>query len=185
MAIAVRCCASDDCSHMDRVADRGERSRCEQPANNYSRIKTCSRLSHHRQGRSCWPRPEGRHHESVRTNGWSNGSQHRMQCSPRKTRYAIELAARISTTWRCPTWGSASPTSTTSSLILERPRRVQQRARRGGGCGRSAPAVQGNAETGKDLFTGVVRFQNGGPPCMACHSTGGIGALGGGSLGPT
>jgi len=47
----------------------------------------------------------------------------------------------------------------------------------------SAPAVQGNPETGKDLFTGVVRFQNGGPPCMACHSAGGIGALGGGQLG--
>jgi mono/diheme cytochrome c family protein len=48
----------------------------------------------------------------------------------------------------------------------------------------SAPAVQGNPEIGKDLFTGVVRFQNGGPPCMACHSVGGIGALGGGNLGP-
>ncbi|MDE2603745.1 MAG: c-type cytochrome [Bradyrhizobium sp.] len=48
----------------------------------------------------------------------------------------------------------------------------------------AAPAVQGNADTGKELFTGVVRFANGGPPCMACHSTGGIGALGGGQLGP-
>jgi cytochrome c2 len=48
----------------------------------------------------------------------------------------------------------------------------------------SAPAVQGNPEIGKDLFTGVVRFHNGGPPCMACHSVGGIGALGGGQLGP-
>ncbi len=48
----------------------------------------------------------------------------------------------------------------------------------------SAPAVLGNPQAGKDLFTGVVRFQNGGPPCMACHSTGGIGALGGGQLGP-
>ncbi len=48
----------------------------------------------------------------------------------------------------------------------------------------AAPAPQGNPEAGKDLFTGVVRFQNGGPPCMACHSIGGIGALGGGQLGP-
>ena len=48
----------------------------------------------------------------------------------------------------------------------------------------SAPAVQGNPETGKELFTGVARFSNGGPPCMACHSVGGIGALGGGQLGP-
>jgi cytochrome c2 len=48
----------------------------------------------------------------------------------------------------------------------------------------NAPAVKGNPEIGKELFTGVVRFQNGGPPCMACHSAGGIGALGGGQLGP-
>jgi mono/diheme cytochrome c family protein len=48
----------------------------------------------------------------------------------------------------------------------------------------SAPAVQGNPEIGKNLFTGVVRFQNGGPACMPCHSVGGIGALGGGQLGP-
>lgn len=42
----------------------------------------------------------------------------------------------------------------------------------------------GNAAAGKDLFTGVRRFRNGGPPCMACHSIAGIGALGGGALGP-
>ena len=48
----------------------------------------------------------------------------------------------------------------------------------------NAPAVQGNPEIGKELFTGVARFANGGPPCMACHSVGGIGALGGGQLGP-
>jgi cytochrome c2 len=48
----------------------------------------------------------------------------------------------------------------------------------------NASAAKGNPEIGKDLFTGVVRFQNGGPPCMACHSVSGIGALGGGQLGP-
>ena len=70
---------------------------------------------------------------------------------------------------------------------------VDCRPRLSGNCGgaaapateaASAPAVQGNPEVGKDLFTGVVRFHNGGPPCMACHSAGGIGALGGGQLGP-
>jgi cytochrome c2 len=48
----------------------------------------------------------------------------------------------------------------------------------------AANAPKGNPEIGKDLFTGVVRFANGGPPCMACHSVSGIGALGGGQLGP-
>lgn len=42
----------------------------------------------------------------------------------------------------------------------------------------------GNPMIGRELFTGVVRFQNGGPPCMACHSIAGLGALGGGVLGP-
>lgn len=42
----------------------------------------------------------------------------------------------------------------------------------------------GNAVLGKELFTGAIRFQNGGPPCMGCHSIGGLGALGGGALGP-
>ncbi len=42
----------------------------------------------------------------------------------------------------------------------------------------------GNAESGRELFTGAKRFEAGGPPCMGCHSVGGIGALGGGALGP-
>jgi mono/diheme cytochrome c family protein len=47
-----------------------------------------------------------------------------------------------------------------------------------------APLPAGDAVVGKALFTGAVRLQNGGPPCMACHSVAGIGALGGGALGP-
>lgn len=49
----------------------------------------------------------------------------------------------------------------------------------------AAPSLPpGDPAVGKELFTGVVRFQNGGAPCMACHSIAGIGALGGGALGP-
>ncbi len=47
-----------------------------------------------------------------------------------------------------------------------------------------APAAPGDPVAGKALFTGVQRLQNGGPPCMGCHSVGPIGALGGGMLGP-
>jgi cytochrome c2 len=51
----------------------------------------------------------------------------------------------------------------------------------------AAPAVKlppGDAEAGRELFVGHTRFKNGGPPCMSCHSISGIGALGGGTLGP-
>ncbi len=50
-----------------------------------------------------------------------------------------------------------------------------------------APAVAlppGDAANGRELFVGGVRLKNGGPPCMSCHSISGIGALGGGTLGP-
>ncbi len=42
----------------------------------------------------------------------------------------------------------------------------------------------GNPNTGKALFTGAMAFTNGGTPCIACHSTAGINAIGGGALGP-
>lgn len=54
----------------------------------------------------------------------------------------------------------------------------------GEAAGASAAPPAGDARLGKELFTGSRRFQNGGPSCMACHSIGGIGALGGGALGP-
>jgi cytochrome c2 len=46
------------------------------------------------------------------------------------------------------------------------------------------PAQVGNAAIGKELFTGAVGLQNGGPGCMACHTVASVGALGGGTVGP-
>jgi cytochrome c2 len=49
------------------------------------------------------------------------------------------------------------------------------------------PAVAlppGDAAAGRELFVGGTRMAHGGPPCMSCHSISGIGALGGGTLGP-
>lgn len=42
----------------------------------------------------------------------------------------------------------------------------------------------GDAAVGELLFTGAMRFHNGGASCMGCHSVAGIGALGGGTMGP-
>ncbi len=42
----------------------------------------------------------------------------------------------------------------------------------------------GDAASGREYFVGGKRLKNGGPPCMSCHSISGIGALGGGTLGP-
>lgn len=47
-----------------------------------------------------------------------------------------------------------------------------------------APAPKGDAERGKHLFTGAERLSAGGPACLSCHSVAGVGALGGGALGP-
>lgn len=48
----------------------------------------------------------------------------------------------------------------------------------------SAQATAGDRDRGENLFTGPRRFKNRGPSCSACHSSSGIGALGGGTLGP-
>ena len=48
----------------------------------------------------------------------------------------------------------------------------------------SAVASEGDAERGENLFTGPIRFENEAPACSACHSGSGIGAFGGGTLGP-
>lgn len=48
--------------------------------------------------------------------------------------------------------------------------------------GQSAP--KGNADAGKNDFTGATQLANGGPSCLSCHSIAGIGSLGGGTLGP-
>lgn len=49
---------------------------------------------------------------------------------------------------------------------------------------RTAALPKGDPGLGRALFVGERRFENGGPPCMGCHSVAGIGALGGGALGP-
>ena len=47
------------------------------------------------------------------------------------------------------------------------------------------PAVAaGDAERGKELFKGGDRLSAGGPACLSCHTVAGVGALGGGQLGP-
>jgi len=50
--------------------------------------------------------------------------------------------------------------------------------------GAPGAAPQGSADSGRRLFSGEVRFRNGGPPCAACHSTSGIPFPNGGTLGP-
>jgi mono/diheme cytochrome c family protein len=48
----------------------------------------------------------------------------------------------------------------------------------------TTPTGEGDASNGKELFTGAGRVAEGGPSCLSCHSVAGIGALGGGQLGP-
>ena len=46
------------------------------------------------------------------------------------------------------------------------------------------PLPAGNSSQGEALFTGGEVFSNGGTPCIACHTVGSVGSLGGGNLGP-
>lgn len=47
----------------------------------------------------------------------------------------------------------------------------------------STPTDPALAAKGQALFLGQQPFQNGGAPCMACHTAGNFGPMGGGSLG--
>jgi cytochrome c553 len=44
--------------------------------------------------------------------------------------------------------------------------------------------TSGSVEGGRLLFVGEVQLANGGPACISCHNVAGVGALGGGTLGP-
>jgi mono/diheme cytochrome c family protein len=46
------------------------------------------------------------------------------------------------------------------------------------------PAAAGDAAAGKGLFTGATQLTHGGAACISCHTVAGVGALGGGRLGP-
>jgi mono/diheme cytochrome c family protein len=48
----------------------------------------------------------------------------------------------------------------------------------------AATLPQGNPDRGEAIFAGATRLQNGAPACISCHSTTGVGILGGGTLGP-
>ncbi len=45
-------------------------------------------------------------------------------------------------------------------------------------------SAAGSAQNGASLFAGIARFENGGPPCAACHSVRGLKFPNGGTLGP-
>jgi cytochrome c2 len=46
------------------------------------------------------------------------------------------------------------------------------------------PVFPKDIEHGRNLFMGIAKQKSGGPACIACHSVSGIGAFGGGKLGP-
>jgi len=46
------------------------------------------------------------------------------------------------------------------------------------------PFTPADVDRGLQLFSGTARTASGGPACLSCHSVGGVGAMGGGKLGP-
>jgi mono/diheme cytochrome c family protein len=70
------------------------------------------------------------------------------------------------------------------ATYLEGPTEAEHHAPASSAAAAAPAASTGNAAVGKELFTGALHLQNGGPACMACHTVAGVGALGGGSVGP-
>ncbi len=46
------------------------------------------------------------------------------------------------------------------------------------------PFTPADLARGTAIFEGTTRLVGGGPPCLSCHSLGGVGAMGGGKLAP-
>ena len=46
------------------------------------------------------------------------------------------------------------------------------------------PFTQAEIQRGRDLFMGIVPLAKRGAACISCHTTQGVGAMGGGRLGP-
>lgn len=46
------------------------------------------------------------------------------------------------------------------------------------------PFTAADIALGRSYFTGARRLEKGGPSCLSCHTSGGLGGLGGGRLGP-
>ena len=47
----------------------------------------------------------------------------------------------------------------------------------------AAPALEGDIDRGSKLFQGLIRFENGGPSCISCHTVRNDAIISGGSLG--
>ncbi len=47
----------------------------------------------------------------------------------------------------------------------------------------AAPALEGDIDRGSKLFQGLIRFENGGPSCISCHTVRNDAVISGGSLG--
>ncbi|MHC4958236.1 MAG: c-type cytochrome [Planctomycetota bacterium] len=46
------------------------------------------------------------------------------------------------------------------------------------------PLTDADVALGREVFLGLTRLKNGGTSCVSCHAIGGVGWLGGGTLGP-
>jgi mono/diheme cytochrome c family protein len=59
----------------------------------------------------------------------------------------------------------------------------QQSGQAPAGFSAAVQEIAGDPVPGGELFRGELSFQNGGPPCLACHTASGAALLGGGTLG--
>ncbi len=83
-----------------------------------------------------------------------------------------------------PTFPDLTPAMADSLLDFIEAESKLPRSRFGGVSAPELPFTPADVRTGTQIFDGSRKLQNGGPPCISCHTLGTLSGLGGGRLGP-
>ncbi|MBI2893610.1 MAG: c-type cytochrome [Deltaproteobacteria bacterium] len=83
-----------------------------------------------------------------------------------------------------PRVAGVTPTVVGQLIDLMRAESALERSQFAGMASAQRPLTRADEALGRALFSGARRLEAGGPPCMSCHTVRGLGALGGGRLGP-
>ncbi len=98
--------------------------------------------------------------------------------------YALKLQRETPGNAVMPTQPDMTRALAGSLLDLIEAESKLERSQFGGAPISLAPFTPEDVQLGRELFRGIRPLAGGGPPCISCHTVGGMGTLGGGRLGP-